>query len=194
VTISFLPRGGGPPLSASVPVAPGTARVIEDVVTALFPSAVPGAGALSVDAPSAIGTLAVTRSDSENGPASQDMEAVPAGAEVTSASPAVFVGLAESTEARSNLVLVNRGPSAVEVSLTLTAEDGARGSVDVLVAAGEVKQIDSVLTLFGKAPSLGAALLVAPRSGAIVATAVRIDNRSNDPAGLAPAAASVLAR
>jgi poly(3-hydroxybutyrate) depolymerase len=194
VTISFLPRGGGPPLSASVPVAPGTARVIEDVVTALFPSAVPGAGALSVDAPSAIGTLAVTRSDSENGPASQDLEAVPAGAEVTSASPAVFVGLAESTEARSNLVLVNRGPSAVEVSLTLTAEDGARGSVDVLVAAGEVKQIDSVLTLFGKAPSLGAALLVAPRSGAIVATAVRIDNRSNDPAGLAPAAASVLAR
>jgi hypothetical protein len=194
VTISFPPRGGGPPLSASVPLAPGTARVIEDVVTALFPSAVPGAGALSVDAPSAIGTLAVTRSDSENGPASQDLPAVPAGAEVTPASPAVFVGLAESAEARSNLVLVNRGPAAVEVSLTLTAEDGPRGSLDVPLAGGEVKQIDSVLSLFGKTPSGGAALLVAPRSGAIVATAMRIDNRSNDPAGLAPVAAPVLAR
>jgi poly(3-hydroxybutyrate) depolymerase len=194
VTITFLPRGGGAPLVATTSLLPGTARVIEDVVTVLFPSAVPGAGALAVDAPSAIEILAVTRSDSAAGPASQDLPAVRAGDEVTPASPVVFVGLAESAEVRSNLVLVNRGASAVTVSLSLYAEDGPRGSLDVLLAGGEVKQIDSVISYFGLAPSSAAALVVAPRSGAIVATAMRVDNRSNDPAGLAPVAAPALAR
>jgi hypothetical protein len=195
VTIEFLPRGGGSPLTATTSLLPGTARVIEDVVTALFPAAVPvpGAGALFLDAASPIETFAVTRSDSASGPASQDLSAVRAGDDVTPSSPAVFTGLAESTEARSNLVLVNRGAGPATVALSLYAEDGARGTLTVPLASGEVKQLNSVISLFGPTPSSAAALLVAPLFGSIVATAMRVDNRSSDPSGLTPIAAPALA-
>jgi poly(3-hydroxybutyrate) depolymerase len=194
VTITFLPRGGGKPLAATTWLVPGTARVIEDVVTTLFPAAAPGAGALALDAPSAIEVLAVTRSDSAAGPASQDLSAVRAGGEVTPGTPGVFVGLAESPGARSNLVLVNRGLAATTVGLSACAEDGWRGSMEVEVASGETRQFDSVLGLFGTSPSSAAALVVTPRSGAVFATAVRIDNRSNDPVGLDPIAAPAAGR
>jgi hypothetical protein len=118
---------------------------------------------------------------------------VRAGGEVTPISPAVFAGLAESADARSNLVLVNRSAASITVSLTLYAEDGARGSFEVSLAGGEVKQLNSVPSFFGTVPSNAAALVVAPLSGSVVATVVRIDNRSNDPSGLAPIAAPALA-
>lgn len=193
VTLTYVPSSGGAPLFAAASLSPGAARVFEDVVASFFPGALPGAGALLLEAGPAIQAFAVTRADSPAGPASQDLPAVREGDEITPSTPAVFAGLAESASARSNLVLTNRGEAAV-IDLTLVAEDGPRGTLEVSLGAGEVRQLNSVLAFFGGAPVEAGALLVAPRSGRVVATAVRIDNLTNDPAGLAPLPASALAR
>ena len=54
------------------------------------------------------------------------------------------------------------------------------------VGAGRVVQVDSFAALFPGGPVEGATLLVLPETGAVVASVARIDNASNDPAGLAP--------
>ncbi|HEV8267245.1 MAG TPA: PHB depolymerase family esterase [Thermoanaerobaculia bacterium] len=188
VEVTYRPRGGGPPLIAPITILPGSVRVIPDVVRTLFPQAVPSAGALEVRSIFGLEVFAVTRSDPPTGPSSQDFPCVPFGKEITPAAPAVFSGLGESAAARSNLVLVNRGP-ATNVTLWLLTENGSRGTVTVPLGEGEVSQIDSVARLFGTTgvETTGAALVVAPAaSGVVVASVARIDNASNDPAGLAP--------
>jgi hypothetical protein len=167
--------------------------VIADVLGSLFPAAVPGSGALRVDADAAVETLVVNRNDAEGGPDSQDLAALREDEAITPTLPALFAGLAESAAARSNLVLVNFGERTT-VTLSLFTESGARGTLEVPLAAGEVRQLDSVLAVFGSEASDAAALLVAPLSGTVFASAVRIDNRSNDPSGLAPVPAPALAR
>jgi hypothetical protein len=134
--------------------------------------------------------LAVTRSDSQSGPASQDVASVRGGDEITGATPAVFAGVAESEDARSNLVLVNQG-SATSVGLRLLAETGVLGDpVSVALAAGEIVQIDSVARFCASNPDVlvgaGTLLVLPAPGGKIVASVVRIDNRTNDPVGITP--------
>jgi hypothetical protein len=99
---------------------------------------------------------------------------------------------AGSRRETSTLAPSNGGP-ATSVALTLFADDGRHGPLEVTLAAGEVKQIDSVIALFTGSPVEGGALVVAPRAGAVVASAVRIDNATNDPCGLSPVPAPSLA-
>lgn len=184
IALTFRPQVGSA-VSVETLLAAGSTRVLADVLGTLFPSAVPAAGALEIASPEPIRALAVTRSEAPAGPSSQDLPVV---REEDVASPGqrlAFVGLGENATARSNAVLVAQGGAAT-ARLTLFADDGPRGTIDVALAPGEVRQLNSVAALFGTAPVGVATLVVEVSSGRVVAAVARIDNLSNDPAGLAP--------
>ncbi len=189
IDVTFRPYGGrdSSARSTRVTLVPGTIRVLTDVLRTLFPSAVPEAGTagvLELRSPISFEAFAVTRTESPAGPSSQDLACVPEAGEITNASPALFVGLAESTGARSNLVLANRGP-ATTVAVSLFTEEGPQGEVLVPLEPGEATQLNSVVRRFSNRPTGAAALLLRPAlGGRIVASASRIDNVSNDPAAL----------
>lgn len=186
VGITFRPQDGSPPLAAELLVPAGTTRAIPDVLRQLFPASVPSAGAVDVRSDRALLAFGVTRSDPETGPSSQDLACVPAGGELTAGSPAAFPGVEEGEAARTNLVLANAGPDTT-VALRLLTADGPRGEVSEPLAAGAVRQLASVVDLFGPRPAGPATLVVRPGPGGkVVAAAARIDNRTNDPMGLVP--------
>ncbi len=182
---TLLPRDGGPPETARLTLGAGDVRVVTDVLAALFPAKAPGAGALLLSSTAGLLPLAVTRSEPPTGPSSQDLSCVPRGAEASPEHPVAFAGVDESSAARSNLVLVaTRQPARVR--LVLYAGEGVRGELVVEVGAARVVQLDSFPSLFPGGPVEGATLLVLPEAGSVVASVARIDNASNDPAGLTP--------
>ena len=185
--VTFRPQDGSAPRTATLSLAAGATRVVPDVLSTLFPEAVPAAGAVDVRSERPLLVFAVTRSDPETGPSSQDVPCVPAGAEATAGAPALFVGLREDGEARSNLVLSSVGP-ATTVCLRLWGESPDATAYGCLpLASGEVRQLPSVASLLRPASYRAAALGVFPAPGGrVVASVARIDNASNDPAGLAP--------
>ncbi len=186
LTLTYRPIGGAPQ-TADVNVLPGTLRYTRDVLRTFFPGSEGTAGSLEVRSRfSLFEAFAVTRSDSSTGPASQDLQAVPEADEITFETPAVFAGLEENVAYRSNLVLANRG-AATAVTLGLVC-GGELREILVALTADEVTQLNSVLERFpdfsGTAPC---AVTVRPAAaGRVVASAVRIDNATNDPAGLSP--------
>lgn len=182
---TLLPRDGSPPETIRLELGSGKTRIVPDLLGILFPSKVPGAGALLLSSTGGLLPLAVTRSTPATGRSSQDLPCVPRGAEAAPGRPVAFAGVDESPAARSNLVLVAPG-TASRVRLLLYARDGLRGEHFVDVGAGRVVQLDSFPALFPGGPVEGATLLVLPEGGPIVASVARIDNASNDPAGLAP--------
>jgi poly(3-hydroxybutyrate) depolymerase len=190
VDLTYRPRDGGPPVTVTTPILPGTTRVLSDVLRGTFPASAPGSGALEIRSPVGLQVLAVTRSDSEAGPASQDVVSIRGGDEITNVSPAAFVGVAEFEEARSNLVLVNEG-SGTTVDLRMFSEAGVLGGrVSVDLGAGEIKQLNSFARLHAPDPQTlvksGTLLVIPAPGGKVVASVTRIDNRTNDPVGLAP--------
>ena len=72
--------------------------------------------------------------------------------------------------------------------LVLHAADGARGELAVDLPARGVVQLDSVARRFTAEPVEGATLHVLVDGGPVVASVARIDNGTQDPAGLAPIA------
>ncbi len=187
VEATLLPRDGSASATVQVPLGAGEARFVPDLLASLFPAKAPGAGALLLSSAAPFLPLAVTRSEPPTGASSQDLPCIPRGAEATRDRPVAFAGVEESPAARTNLVLVAPG-AASRVRLVLLATDGARGERTLEVGAGRVVQLDSVASLFPGGAVEGATLLVLPEGGAVVASASRIDNASNDPAGLAPLA------
>ncbi len=190
VDLTYRPRDGGPPVTVTIPILPGTTHVLSDVLRSAFPASAPGAGALEIRSPIGLQVLAVTRSDSEAGPASQDVASTRGEDEITNVSPAAFVGVAEFEEARSNLVLVNEG-SGTTVDLRMFSEGGTFGGrVSVDLGAGEIRQLDSFVRLFAPNPQTlvksGTLLVIPAPGGKVVASVARIDNRTNDPAGITP--------
>ena len=133
--------------------------------------------------------LAVTRSDAADGPFLAGPPVRPRGAEAAPGRPVAFAGVDESPAARSNLVLVAAGgPSRVRLVL-LASGRRPRGELDVELGAGRVVQLDSVRRRSSPAePSRARPSSSCPRAGPVVASVARIDNATNDPAGLAPAA------
>jgi hypothetical protein len=185
LTLTFHPHGGG---TVTVPLAleSGETRLFSDVLDTLFPSRVPDYGALTIASTAPVHVLAVTRADAPSGASSQDLPCVAGGDEITSDAPAAFVGLAETPLFRTNLTLVNGG-DATSVTLALFAEDGPRGTLRVPLAAGEFRQLDSVIAQFPGGSAASAALLLTPDPGGrVVSSAARIDNGTNDPTGLSP--------
>jgi hypothetical protein len=182
---SLLPRDGSPAETVRLALRAGETRFVPDVLATLFRSKAPGAGALVLSSIGGLLPLAVTRSEPETGPSSQDLSCVPRGAEAAPGRPVAFAGVDESPAARSNLVLV-APRAASRVRLALYAADGLRGELVVEVAAGRVVQLDSVAALFPGGAVEGATLVVRAEGGPVVASVARIDNGSNDPAGLAP--------
>lgn len=190
VDATLLPRDGSAAATARLLLPAGAPLLVPDLLVSLFPSKAPGAGALVLSGTAPLLPLAVTRSEPASGPSSQDLPCVPHGAEVSPARPVVFVGVDESPAGRSNLVLA--APAAASrVRLRLLAPDGPRGEIVVEVGARGVVQLDSVAARFPGGVVEGGALLVVCEGGAVVASIARIDNASNDPAGLAPLPAAV---
>ncbi|MEO6326818.1 MAG: alpha/beta hydrolase-fold protein [Thermoanaerobaculia bacterium] len=186
VELTFRSRDGRPPVTVTTAIIPGTARALSDVIGTFFPGSVPGAGALEIRSAFGLELLAVTRSDSPEGPASQDLPCFSKDQAFTEASPAAFAGVSEFSGARSNLVLVNKGAST-SVTLRLVSETGFSIPVSVPLLAGEIKQIDSVARLLSTQDTVSSVLLVIPAPGGrLVASVARIDNLTNDPSGLAP--------
>lgn len=182
---TLLPRDGTPPETVRLTLGEGETRVVPDVLATLFPAKAPGAGAILLSSTGGLLPLAVTRSEPETGPSSQDLSCVPRGAEAAPGRPVAFAGVDESPAARSNLVLAAPA-SASRVRLALYATDGLRGELVVEVGAGRVVQLDSVAALFPGGAVEGGTLVVRVEGGPVVASVARIDNGSNDPAGLAP--------
>jgi len=187
VDATLLPRDGSAPESRRVDLPAGAPVVVADLLAALFPSKAPGAGALLLASDAPLLPLSVTRSAPPTGDSSQDLPCVPRGAEAAPGKPLAFAGIDESSAARSNLVLVAPGASA-RVRLVLHAADGARGELAVDLPARGVVQLDSVARRFTAEPVEGATLHVLVDGGPVVASVARIDNGTQDPAGLAPIA------
>ncbi len=185
VEATLLPRDGSAPENALLSTAAGVPLAVRDLLAALFPSKAPGAGALRLASTAPFLPLALTRSAPPTGDSSQDLTCVAAGDEARPERPVAFAGVDESPAARSNLVLVAPG-SLSRARLALLAPDGPRGEVSVDVAAGKVVQLDSFAALFPGGPVTGATLVVRVEGGPLVASVARIDNGTNDPAGLAP--------
>ena len=182
---TLFPRDGSAPATARLSLAPGEVRVVPDVLASLFPEKVPGAGSLRLASDAPLLPLAVTRSVPATGPSSQDLPCVPAGAEAAPGRAVAFSGVDETAAARSNLVLASTGGPA-RVRLRLLSPDGPKGERVVDLGAGRVAQLDSFAALFAPGSVEGATLVVSPESGSVVASLARIDNATNDPAGLAP--------
>jgi poly(3-hydroxybutyrate) depolymerase len=190
VDLAYRPRDGGSPVTVTTSILSGTTRVLADVLRSAFPSSAPGSGALEIRSGAGLQVLAVTRSDSDAGPASQDVASIRGGDEITSVSPAAFVGVAEFEDARSNLVLVNEGPGTT-VDLRMLDEGGVLGGrISVDLGVGEIRQLDSFARLFAPTPGVlvksGTLLVIPAPGGRIVASVARIDNSTNDPAGITP--------
>lgn len=182
---SLLARDGSAAETTRLLLEAGETRFVPDILATLFPSKAPGAGALVLSSSGGLLPLAVTRSEPVTGPSSQDLSCIPRGTEAAPGRPVAFAGVDESPSARSNLVLAAPA-TASRVRLALYAADGVRGELVVEVGAGGVVQLDSVAARFPGGAVEGATLVVRAEGGPVVASVARIDNASNDPAGLAP--------
>jgi hypothetical protein len=182
ITLTFRPRDGSDPVVANTQMLVGSTRIMFDVVTEFFPRLVPTAGVLEITSPWKFLAFSVTRSSPATGPSSQDQPGIRPGDELTG--PSVLPGLAENESYRSNMLVSNTGTDT-NLKLTLLTPAGALGPVDVPLTSGEIRQFDSVIRLFTEDPLESASLLVEPGAGAkLTISSARIDNATNDPAGI----------
>jgi hypothetical protein len=104
--------------------------------------------------------------------------------------PLSFAGALDGSGSRTNLVAVDTSGRGSEIALH-SAERGRAGFSFRTVAGGQA-QLNDLGSLLGVHQSAG--LIVQPLSGEVIASAVSIDNRTNDPTWFPPDLPSAFVR
>ncbi len=189
VRVTFRSRDGSPPVSKIVKTLMGSTRIVFHVLSELFPEAAEKSGILELasdDISSQWKFLAfsVTRNRPEEGSSSQDQPCFRPGEEITREQNGAIAGIVENDGFRTNALLYNAG-TAGTLELTLLLENGPTAPITISMAEKEIRQLNSLARVFTEGPVNAATLLLSPSAGMeLTVSAARVDNRTNDPAGL----------
>jgi streptogramin lyase len=181
VTVSYLPLGStDQPASMAVPLSPGASQGIADVLGTLF-GVTAGQGTLLVSSDSPVAVSARLASRKTEGdyavfaPAQDGGSAIPDGATATA------IGVPQTPNRRTHLVLYNRGADG---TATVTGYDGSGNQVGQLsadIAAGQAVRIDSVMEQLGADGQAVGRLSVTGTSGmSLFAETVEVDADTGD--------------
>ncbi len=183
--LNFYPDGvtSPTPSSATIPLPEGRVVVLDDVLSSIFGRA-NASGALRLKADREFLAVSRTYDASTAGTAGFDLPSVPPSRLLGPGDVGRFPGLSTSGS-RLNVQLVNPGPDAIELALSLRAPDGAaNGRATVRLEPFTMRQINNVPAILGAEGSVGyleVSTVSALSRGRYGALATVTDNVSNDP-------------
>ena len=193
VTLKFLGHDqdgtGGP--EQTFPLGAGQGRTFTDVLGSVF-GVSSGYGAVMISSPSdSVIAMGQTSTPGFGGTFGQSVP-VPSGVTVQKGSPASIVAVREDSSFRTNLVLCNETKSAVDVDVSLVASGGnGLATKRYTLPPLGMTQVSRVVRDLGVAFAVSGARLdlsTQTSGGAVAAYASAIDNATNDPRTLLPAA------
>lgn len=184
VRVSFFPSKGEGPLQLILSLGAWETRVFEDVLASLLGARDDTAGALRLtvlgDSP---GIVASSRTWAEEGTKTYGLAiGVLENAEAIPGERIALTFLTSSARARTNLGLLETFGLKTAVRVTLLDTDGTRFAVrDLVLDRYQAVQWNDVFAEMGAAPRENASALVEVLDGgAVIAHAIRVDNRTND--------------
>lgn len=186
--VAWLPDADGLPATVTVDVAPGATVRVPDVVEALFSRRGPGGIGVAADGELVVSTR--TFNDASGGTYGQGIPGLRDGDTVPPGGVARFVGVAETDRTRTNLGLVNPGPTAVRARVDLEDRRGDRLlRFDVDLPPRGWRQLDQVFAAERVAPVEIGRILVRNMSAdrPLATYASVIDQATGDPSYLGPA-------
>jgi hypothetical protein len=188
VLARFVPSSTGEssvtqPVERRIELGPSEIWLYADVLGSIFDVA-RGSGALFLtpDGDSAITATSRTYTDSSQGTYGMGVAAVDVFAAVSARFPVSFSGALQGADFRTNLVAVDTGGRGSDVSLRVAGEFGATGRSDFSfrTPAGGQAQLNSLGPTLEFPYDQSGAIVVQPLTGEVVASAIAIDNRTND--------------
>ena len=184
VRVSFFPSKGEGPLQLILSLGAWETRVFEDVLASLLGARDDTAGALRLtvlgDSP---GIVASSRTWAEEGTKTYGLAiGVLENAEAIPGERIALTFLTSSARARTNLGLLETFGLKTAVRVTLLDTDGTRFAVrDLVLDRYQAVQWNDVFAEMGATPRENASALVEVLDGgAVIAHAIRVDNRTND--------------
>lgn len=189
VRISFFPSKGEGPLQLVLSLGAWESRLFEDVLASLLGARGDTAGALRLtvlgDSP---GIVASSRTWAEEGERRYGLAiGVLENAEAVAGERIALTFLTSSAEARTNLGFLETFGLKTLVRVTLVDADGNRlAARETVLERYQALQWNDVFAEMGTAPhEVASALVEVLEGGAVIAHAIRVDNRTNDASFLA---------
>jgi hypothetical protein len=188
VLARFVPSSTGEssvtqPVERRIELGPSEIWLYADVLGSIFDIA-RGSGALFLtpDGDSAITATSRTYTDSSLGSYGMGVGAVDVFAAVGARFPVSFSGALQGADFRTNLVAVDTGGRGSEVSVRVSGASGAAGRMDFSfrTPAGGQAQLNSLGPTLEFPHDRSGAIVLQPLTGEVVASAIAIDNRTND--------------
>ncbi|HEX8172931.1 MAG TPA: NEW3 domain-containing protein [Thermoanaerobaculia bacterium] len=185
-TLTYYPQGGGSAIVRSATLAPHVVQTYDNILETLF-GATNSGGALHVTTSTAsslvVSARTYDRRPDGGGTYGQFIPAVTIDDAARLGGRAIeLLHVDQSVRFRTNVGLAEVGGHDARVEITATA-DGRTESTTIDLAANEFRQIGSLLTSLGFADVTNArvSVRVVGGSGAVIAYASNIDNRTQDP-------------
>jgi streptogramin lyase len=180
VTITYSPiAGSAPTQSQSVTLVAGTSQALTDFLPTLFGiTSGQGAVLLSSSAPIAAAVRVASRVDA--GDYGGFAAAIPASSGIQNGS-AIAIGLPQTSERRTNLLLYNAGAEGA-ISVTGFKSDGSQvGPISVTLGAQESGRLDSVFAALGVPNQDGGRIRVdVPAGMKVYAWTAEVDGQTGD--------------
>ncbi len=190
VLARFVPSSTGTssaaePVERRIELGPREIWLYPDVLGAIFDVA-RGSGALFL---TPVGDAAVTATsrtytDSPKGTYGMGIGAMDLFAAVGARFPVSFAGALQGSDFRTNVVAVETSGRGAEISLR--AVERGREDFSFHTPAGGQAQLNSLGALLQVSAEESGALQVEPLSGQVIASAIAVDNRTNDPTWFLP--------
>jgi hypothetical protein len=201
VVITYVPTGTPSPAvsalyASKLTLAPHEIRVIPDALKTIF-NIDNGGGAFILTPESGINASSRTYTRSDKGTYGFGMNAIDYFAGSASPRfPVTFAGAFPGSSFRTNLILTDVSGHGSETALTAVGLSGFMGAsaVPFEVRANGQQQINGISASLSLFPSDTGGLLVQPTRGAVVASVIAIDNRTNDPTYFPPDLPSPIVR
>lgn len=167
-------------------VAPGAQLVLDDVVARVIDGDAVGALEIVTDQPVTVGSR--TYNVASTGTYGQELGGVSVGDGIEAGESATLPQLREDSTFRSNLGILNLGPTEALVSVRLLETDGTEvGAYDLIVPGRRLVQENRPFaTRFGRSDiASGSATVTVKRGSSLFAYASVVDNRTGDPTTIA---------
>jgi len=183
VTVDFTPRGSSSPSdSATVDLAAGQSRFYIDALDELFGTE--GAGALRLTTDPETPVVAWVRTYNDMGEDGTFGQFIPAFAaeDCIPEGGAIFLGLSEDADFRTNMGIVNIGSVDRTVLATVWSQDGYwEAETSYEVPAGQALFLSNAINAIGADDMANAMVTIEPDAeGVIYAWASMVDNTSTD--------------
>ena len=166
-----------------IELGPSEIWLYADVLGSIFEIA-RGSGALFLtpEGDTAITATSRTYTDSSLGSYGMGVAAVDVFTAVSSRFPVSFSGALQGADFRTNLVAVDTGGRGSDVSVRVSGASGVAGRTDFSfrTPAGGQAQLNSLGTALEFPHDRPGAIVVQPLTGEVIASAIAIDNRTND--------------